>query len=801
MKTLHPPQALLLSVVLIGASLPSIRAQDAVPAGKGSYASFPPPDAAKGKAAEMNNRPLFLVNADERPIPTNKWWTQLVVSRFAKELWTYPFRVDPSEKGLALYYPQEWKREGNGPVCDLPLTVTGKDFRPADSRAKDWSDWLVSFRLGETPDRFVDVTIGEGMPYVWLEYRGVQPMLRLPDDKGTPVTATFFDRAGRPAALPVSGDCVGITYGNRSYGIFAPDGTRFAADNGAISVTFAGKDSYLVVCPLPTPQALEYFHGYAYAIPRDTRVSWNYEAAKARVVTTWKITAQPLKGANTQVVQGWLPHHYRGTTQTLAFNALEYLTPRGKLRCAAGNEFTIAYPFTGVLPNLPAPKKTGGPHDYDPARMQGYLADIAAKPKFGADTYWGGKDILRFGQGALMAQQTKDASFAAFRDGLRGGMADWFTYAPGEKDHFFTSYPKWKALIGIATSYGSEGFNDQHFHYGYFTFASALLAMHDRQFAADYGPMATLVAKQYANWDRADARFPFMRTFDLWAGHSWAGGTSSGGGNNQESSSEAVQSWAGLIYLGQALDDKAMTAAGVMGYAMETRATMEYWFNEGGDVFPPQWKHPVTGMVWSGGNVYGTYFTGDPAWIYGIQWLPASPMLSYLVRDPAFARKSYENMVKDYDANEQRDAAKTPKPGKKPHEPRPATIKTFGDALGSVMLGYVLMYDPAWAAEQLDTLWNEPGDKIAHNASQMAIMYYMAHSMRSLGRVDWTCYTSSPTSTVYINDTTKTRTYVVWNPLPTQQPVDVYENGKNIGRLMAAPQALTSTATIFPPAR
>lgn len=801
MKTLHLPPALFLSVAFIGGSLPSIHAQDVVPAGKGSYAAFPPPGAANGKPAEMNNRPLFLVNADERPIPTNKWWTQLVVSRFAKELWAYPFRVDPSENGVALYYPQEWKREGNEPVCDLPLIVTGKDFMPVDSRAKDWSDWLVSFRLGETPVRYVDVTIGEGMPYAWLEYRGVQPMLRLPDDKGAPVAATFFDRSGRAGTLPVTADCVGITYGNRNYGIFAPDGTRFAADNGAISVTFAGKDSYLVVCPLPSTKALEYFHGYAYAIPRDTRVSWRYEPAQAQVVTTWKITTQPLKGTNTQIVQGWLPHHYRGTTQALAFNPLEYLTPRGKLRCATGNEFIIAYPFTGILPNLPAPKKTGGAHDYDPARMQGYLAEIAAKPKFGADTYWGGKDILRFGQGALMAQQTKDASFTAFRDGLRTGMADWFTYTPGEKEHFFANYPKWKALIGINTSYGSEGFNDQHFHYGYFTFAAALLAMHDRAFASDYGPMATLVAKQYANWDRADGRFPFMRTFDLWAGHSWAGGTSSGGGNNQESSSEAVQSWAGLIYLGQALGDKEMTGAGVMGYAMETRATMEYWFNEGGDVFPPEWKHPVTGMVWSGGNVYGTYFTGDPAWIYGIQWLPASPMLSYLVRDPAFARKSYENMVKDFEANEQRDAAKAAKSGKKTNGARPGTIKTFGDALGSVMLGYVLMYDPAWAVEQLDMLWNEPGDKIAHNASQIAIMYYMAHSMRSLGRVDWTCHTTSPTSTVYINDATKTRTYVVWNPLPTQQPVDVYENGKNIGRLMAAPQALTSTATIYPPAR
>jgi len=294
--------------------------------------------------------------------------------------------------------------------------------------------------------------------------------------------------------------------------------------------------------------------------------------------------------------------------------------------------------------------------------------------------------------------------------------------------------------------------------------------------------MARLVAKEYANWDRRDKRFPFLRTFDVWEGHSWAGGTSSPGGNNQESSSEAVQSWAGLILLGEALGDKEMTAAGVAGYAMETRATLEYWFNAGGDVFPAEWQHPVTGMVWSGGKVYGTYFTGDPAWIYAIQWLPASPALSYLVRDPAFARRCYENMIRDFQAKEK----------------KPATIKQFGPALGSVMLGYVLMYDPAWAAAQLDALWAEPGDKVAHDAAEMAIMYYMAHATRSLGRVDWTCHTSSPTSMVYVNPATKTRSYVVWNPRATPQSVDVYEGGKLIGRLLAPPHALSRTTTLLP---
>lgn len=100
------------------------------------------------------------------------------------------------------------------------------------------------------------------------------------------------------------------------------------------------------------------------------------------------------------------------------------------------------------------------------------------------------------------------------------------------------------------------------------------------------------------------------------------------------------------------------------------------------------------------------------------------------------------------------------------------------------------------AAEQLDILWNEPGDKIAHNASEMAVMYYQAHSMRTLGLVDWKCHGSSPTSMVYYNDKTKVRTYIVWNPQSTAQKVTFHEADKVLGQMEAAPHALTSTVTL-----
>jgi len=80
----------------------------------------------------------------------------------------------------------------------------------------------------------------------------------------------------------------------------------------------------------------------------------------------------------------------------------------------------------------------------------------------------------------------------------------------------------------------------------------------------------------------------------------------------------------------------------------------------------------------------------------------------------------------------------------------------------------------------------------------MAIMYYLTHATRMLGQVDWSCHTSSPTSMVYIDPATKTRSYLVWNPQPKPRTVDVYENGKRIGQMVAAPQSLTRVTQLSP---
>ena len=673
-------------------------------------------------------------------------------------------------------------------------------FAAADARVLRWGDWTVAFRLRQSESQHIDVTLGHGLPFVWLECRGVTPLLHVgadavcSDERGAPLQAGGAGAAGDQLAVKIGGSC---------FGLYAPDGSVFQRDGENLRVKFAANrpDGYLVVAALPAPGDLAKFHAYAFAIPRDSQMAWTYDPAKGEVQTHWKLNTAPLKGTSLATLQGWAPHHYRDAIQHLAFNGVSYPTARGIVKCAPGQEFELDYPFTGLLPNLPYPQPMGNQtaHDFADARMRTYLSEFAQKNKYGNDTYWGGKDVLCMGRYLAMASEAKDGADAkTLEENLHGALADWFTYTPGEKAHFFARYPRWQALVGFEASYGSEAFNDQHFHYGYFTTAAALLGMYDAQFLKDYGPMARLVAKEYANWERNDPSFPFLRTFDVWEGHSWAGGYSSGNGNNQESSSEAVQSWGGVFLLGAVLGDDAMTAAGAMGYAMEVAATREYWFDYFGHkegaaaaTFSPAYAHHITGILGGGGRAFATYFSGDPAWIYGIQWLPASPFMTYLGQDPEFARWQFDSMWAERTQWLARENARHAAEGKTLES---NSLRTMG-ALGTVLLGYAAQANPDWAAAQMDELWAQ------HNAAMTqddmrGIVYYLAHADRALGPLLTNAHTSVPTSAVFHNSLTGRSNAIVYNPRPTAQIATMYRDGRAAGTVSVPAKTLVSAPMI-----
>jgi endoglucanase Acf2 len=761
--------------VVLGAALAS--AQTAIPIGAGSYASFPPASAG-GTAIATANQSLYVVS-NNVPIPSNKWWTDLVINQYAGNLWASPLAVSANAQGINISRPNfDTVYDGAHSFLgvnfqpDAPLSIQGQGFSPADARALNWGDWTVTFRMQQA-SQFMDVTIGHGLPYTWIQFTGVSPQIVLP------MAATYFDDSGNAVSFPVTTNHFGLSYSNKIYGIFAPDNTQFTLSGNTINVTFAGASTYLVIGVMPSKTNLAYFSQYAYAVPSNSAMNWVYDPNAGTVTTSWHLATQPWKGAETNTIQGWIPHHWRNTNN-FVFNGIQYWVARGLMKCTTGTDFQIVYKFNGIPPTLPAPTQLGLPNDYDPSRMDFYISSVASNTAVAGDTYAGGKDMLRYAQHMVFAGLMGRPEFSTLENTLRTTLTDWYTYSTTSDGRYFAFYPAWKALTGFPAGYGSDQFNDHHFHYGYFTHATALLGMYDQNFLNNYGPMATLVAKEYANWDRSDTNFPFLRTFDIWEGHSWASGFSDPAkGNNQESSAEAMNSWGGLFLLGSMLVNNQMRDAGAMGYAMESEGVRQYYFNvpkfynSNDGNWPSNYTSSIVGILWGSGQEAQTYFGGSPVYVHGIQWLPPSPIMQYQVEDPAFAQRDFNNMMTEYGGS----------------------ISSMGSEWGNYALGYAAQFNPGYAATQLGQLW-AANDPVATDVTYAGATYYQTYALRMLGPRQWQFHISVPTSAVYYNTNSGQYTYVAYNPQSTSQMATVYSNNIAIGTMVLPAYSLVSQPAV-----
>jgi hypothetical protein len=185
-------------------------------------------------------------------------------------------------------------------------------------------------------------------------------------------------------------------------------------------------------------------------------------------------------------------------------------------------------------------------------------------------------------------------------------------------------------------------------------------------------------------------------------------------------------------------------------------------------------------MVWSGGDLYGTYFSGDPAWMFGIQWLPLNPGLQFLAQDPVFAQHEFDTMLALRQA-----------------QGLPGTIDDMGSGLGNVVLGYEQMVNPDWAAKEMDRLW-DANSGIVHANDTGGITYYTTHADRLLGPVAWDYHIDLPCSCVYYNPRTRSASYAAFNPGPADTRATVYKGAARIGTFEAPAGRLTVVKSLSP---
>lgn len=812
MQKLNLRKAASMAAIIILSSLNICPAQNAVNVGRGSYAEYPP--TYKGRTSEhdwttgcdqstfMQNKQLWVTEdpTNPRPIPTNDWWTGLLNAEFADALWSYPQMVHPDANGITINYPTYWNENGTEVKSKSSISVGGTKFTAESAIAHNWHDWDVEM-LQRSSDASQEMltTLTHGSPFTWVEMKGITPKLTFSD------LPEFFNAQGTTLNEKninnYTSNYIGVRIDDDFYGIYLPQSCVLSYSSKSLIINPPTADTFVVIALLPSSSSLADYSQYAYSVPRNTTVGWEYNEKKGQLTTSWQVDAINLLtgSSDTPVMQGFLPHAYKNNSLSFSFSTDSFLTPRGTLKMAttqSGSPLYITYSFNGMLPFYAVPQADSSlPNPYRPEVMTELISNYALNGSFGADTYWGGKGLTQMALNMTFAHQTGDTeNFILCRDRLKEVMIDWLTFTPGEKEFCFTFYPRWGGLVGYNTTYDSDTFNDHHFHYGYFTYAGALLCMFDPEFKAGYGDMLRLIAKDYANWDRSDTRFPFLRTLDPWVGHSYAGGLGDQGnsnGNGQESSSESMQGWGGVYLLGVALDDKEMRDAGLFGWITEARATREYWFdvdsrfpknNQTGNYDYSLYTNPYNTNITCKGIGWWTWFGGDPLFMHGIQWMPISPALDYLSWDRDFVEWAYNDMMTGRSDYSHKWFEDTTDPEGNKNEMLAA------NDWGNVTLAYMQRALPDQAAQIFDQAWDK-GLHIAKSTSTSHISYYVIHSHRTYGEIDTDVHADIPTAVAYTKDS-DTYTYMVYNP-SSQRQVTFYKDGSPIKSVTAPAQCLT----------
>jgi len=602
--------------------------------GSGSYSTTLPAGEVGPQTFSGANAIPKVSSGFNKPIQTNDFWSTLIYPFFgnphSNPIYAQPINAKAVAGGLEIGYTDVPIYVANDYLFpyQAQLTVGVNGLSVNQTLTHDYGDWTVTALWDDGPIS-MEATLGHGLPYVFFTITGGNAVINC--------TQT-------PAIWHNQNEVLGITVNGKHYGIFAPTGSTWSGSN-ILESSLNGKD-FLSIALLPdnAPSTLELFRTHAYAFVTNSLVEWQYNETTAELITDYRyetVLKDSSAGNLNETMSALYRHQWLNTFNPLTSHT--YVSPRGEMKLHVGNTFKTNLQFSGVLPALP------NRGDYNPAELLGHVQDAATEILPVGPTYENGKLIARFSNLVHIADQIGAvAERDHFLNEIKSRLEEWFS-AGGPQEYSYID--EWDVLTGYPSGFGADNqINDHHFHAAYAIMSAATVALYDSAWAAqdNWGGMVNLLIKDANNWQRSDTQFPFLRTHDAYAGHSWAAGHGDfAEGNNQESSSESMNFAAATILWGEATQQQEIRDLGIFLHATETTAAEQYWFDVENEVFPQPYPRVAIGMVWGGKGVYSTWFGSAPEFIHGINILPITGGSLYLGRHPSYVLDNYNAIVSE----------------------------------------------------------------------------------------------------------------------------------------------------------
>ncbi|MDI6453190.1 glycosyl hydrolase [Peloplasma aerotolerans] len=752
-----------------------------------------------GSAPEIDHpiQPQLLnPNLLDQAVPSNGWWTSLLAANYGggNGIYTNPLRSAFSNDGVEITNPgsgfvQYWNPDGYNTMANFSLALPDMHIKTTNlnlgytTHVIDYSDTTVKVAMrntGQPQDQMV-MTYAQGSPFVFAEVaKSDSAYLRLASN-GVASYEYFTVDGQLISGNTYTGDGIVIRlvqkhigyetyrpaqvgqpiYGDRYFLVSTPSGSLFnlSTDNhpssllNKISMNL-GDENYFSVAAIESLTEASFYHQHAYTATLKGDVSYQVQHKDSIVETNYHLSTQHLKENNlNEPLQFLMPHHYQNSTQEVT--DYSFNTVRGELKLIVGSHFQTNLSFHGLLPAMTYPIN----NEFSTTHMTTYLNDLDTRTEINDLTnflndegpYWNGKAIYPLSQGIIIADQIgDDALKLSFISKLRYVLADWFTYESVSDERYLYYNEAWGSVY-----YSNNDFNtaselsDHSFTHGYLIYGASVLAMYDESFVNDYKDIVEVLLDDYLYPYKDDYDFAYLRSFDPWAGHTWAHGFGTfAEGNNVESSSEALQSWVGGYLWALSQNDVDRRDAAIYGFVTELNAAKTYIMDYSETIFPEKYSMyaSIAGMIWGGKYDYATWFGANPTFIYGIQWLPNGEYISnYALNDDERARLNH--IYSDYLLAKNQ------------------TIDTWFATMWSVQA----LINPSIAISQFDA------SKILNDdyPSDLSQTYYLIHSLQSYGKRD-TSYIMEiherVSSSIYV-DSLGVVNAMIWNPSDQEQTI------------------------------
>ena len=754
-------------------------------------------------------------------IPTNDWASSVVFDKYSEALYAHPLAYRAASNGMHMaapavtdstcYVDDEPSVESLLDDDTVELVVGANGFTAKDASVDKTTDWAYEIVMeSNAGNASMRAIIAKGTPYAYYTFKGLSPNISL-GAGATDLTIFKNDTSSNILGVSLKNKKDGKTH---YYSLNAPKGTTWTNEGGSLTANMPSDSKYLSIAILPdgSDEAFDLYARYAFNFITDTKVEWEYLKNSSKVVTKYNVVTENMEtgASGGDTIIALYPHQWRYADET--YTGYTYDTIRGTMKTIIGTDYVTQMTYNGILSSLPAAtdKETVGKIK----EQLGYLYHYRMNkddPKWicylegqygGYDTYWVGKNLNTLADAILLsAQFDDDADMQVITDNMVAGVENylqfWFdpysAYMSGQFiDDYFYYKEDYGTLIGYPASYGTDvQVNDHHFHYGYWIKAAAAIAMNDPQWAKEWGGMVYEMISDIANANRdgssynagSPAKYPFLRNFDIYEGHSWASGVSNyeldengelvdkkgglAGGNNQESSSEAVNAWASLIMWGEAVGDTKIRDLGIYMYTTEVAAIEDYYYDVHNEIFTDKYKDKDNYNIQTVTRLFGGRYDHTAWWtensieVTTITMLPISGATLYLgkYKDKVKAVSDSVNessaQWKHFVTNKEQICANY---GKNDMLTDPETNQ-------DVMAEYYAYYDADAALEMFDM---SDSGKVENGESRAHTLGYIT-SLKEYGTQNFDITGSSPFALVL--EKNGVRTYVAENHTDSEQRI------------------------------